>query len=71
MSEVDSEVDRFLPECRLCQFYSCDIHLRCAVHPSGVESDQCLDFTPYKPSSLPPAIEVYPPEKLKRHKKSA
>lgn len=43
-----SYIDPFLPECRICQFYTCNVHLRCAVHPNGVK-DYCLDFTPLSP----------------------
>ncbi|MBD2022938.1 hypothetical protein [Leptolyngbya sp. FACHB-711] len=73
MKEPMSEADRFLPECRVCQFYTCNVHLRCAVHPSGVESEQCLDFTLYQPSvHSPRSIEVYPAQKdAKQRKKSA
>lgn len=33
-----------LPECDLCQFYTGSPFLFCTVHPTGVESDRCLDF---------------------------
>jgi|GEM_PF-3926995 uncharacterized protein (UPF0254 family) len=65
------EADRFLPECRVCQFYTCSIHLRCAVHPSGVESEQCLDFTPYQPSIQPRSIKVYSEQKNAQSRKKA
>lgn len=44
MSELQSF--RGLPECLICQFYTCDLHLRCAVHPYGVTWDSCPDYTP-------------------------
>jgi hypothetical protein len=33
-----------LPECAHCQFYADSSYTVCAVHPSGVDSDSCLDF---------------------------
>jgi hypothetical protein len=30
--------------CNRCQFYSQDPHLVCALHPDGVEGDNCNDF---------------------------
>lgn len=33
-----------LPECDRCLLYSHNPHLVCVVHPSGVDSDSCLDF---------------------------
>ncbi|MBD1838900.1 hypothetical protein NDI44_26950 [Trichocoleus sp. DQ-A3] len=33
-----------IPECDRCLLYSHDPDLVCAIHPSGVESDRCLDF---------------------------
>jgi hypothetical protein len=35
-----------LPECDRCLLYSWDYHLACAIHPTGVEGDSCLDFRP-------------------------
>jgi hypothetical protein len=33
-----------LPDCDRCMFYAHDYHIICAIHPSGTESDKCLDF---------------------------
>lgn len=33
-----------LPECDRCQFYGRNPHLICAIHPTGVEDEHCLDF---------------------------
>ncbi|AFZ56857.1 hypothetical protein H6G54_02840 [Anabaena cylindrica FACHB-243] len=33
-----------IPDCNRCLFYSHNPHLICSVHPSGVESDNCIDF---------------------------
>ena len=30
--------------CDTCQFYSHDPHLVCAIHPYGVDGDNCLDY---------------------------
>ena len=38
-----------LPECHRCQFYAHSPYLVCAVHPSGADSDRCLDFRPSSP----------------------
>lgn len=35
-----------LPECNGCMFHSHDYHIVCAIHPTGVEGDSCLDFRP-------------------------
>lgn len=35
-----------LPECDRCQLYARNPHLVCAVHPMGVESNQCPDYAP-------------------------
>jgi len=35
-----------IPECYRCQLYSLTLHLVCAIHPSGPETDKCLDFAP-------------------------
>ena len=35
-----------IPECDRCSLYAHNPHLVCAVHPSGVETDKCLDFRP-------------------------
>lgn len=35
-----------IPDCDRCILYAHDPHLVCAVHPSGVETDKCLDFRP-------------------------
>lgn len=34
------------PECDRCLFYAHDHHIVCAIHPSGPEEDNCLDFRP-------------------------
>ena len=36
-----------IPECDRCTLYAHNPHLVCAVHPSGVETDKCLDFRPH------------------------
>jgi hypothetical protein len=33
-----------IPECDRCSLYAHNPHLICAVHPSGVEGNRCLDF---------------------------
>ena len=33
-----------LPECDRCQFYARSSYAVCAVHPSGVQKENCLDF---------------------------
>ncbi|MGK7897398.1 MAG: hypothetical protein AB4372_28205 [Xenococcus sp. (in: cyanobacteria)] len=33
-----------IPDCDRCSLYAHNPHLICAVHPNGVESDNCLDF---------------------------
>jgi hypothetical protein len=30
--------------CDSCQFYSHDPHLVCAIHPDGVDGNNCLDY---------------------------
>lgn len=35
-----------LPECDCCLFCAHDYHIVCAIHPSGPEEDNCLDFRP-------------------------
>lgn len=35
-----------IPDCDRCSLYAHNPHLVCAVHPSGVETDKCLDFRP-------------------------
>jgi hypothetical protein len=35
-----------IPECDRCLLYSHNPYLICAVHPSGVDGDRCLDFRP-------------------------
>jgi hypothetical protein len=35
-----------LPECDRCLFCAHDYHVVCAIHPAGVEEDNCLDFRP-------------------------
>ncbi|MBD1848479.1 hypothetical protein [Leptolyngbya sp. FACHB-711] len=39
------------PQCQLCQFYTRNPHLRCTVHPTGLASDECLDFVATAPRS--------------------
>ncbi|HEY9699515.1 MAG TPA: hypothetical protein V6D10_19810 [Trichocoleus sp.] len=34
------------PDCLICQFYTCNLHLRCTIRPYGVESGRCADFVP-------------------------
>jgi hypothetical protein len=36
-----------LPECDLCQFYARSTYTVCAVHPFGVDGENCLDFREY------------------------
>jgi hypothetical protein len=33
-----------LPECDRCQFYAHSNYTVCAIHPSGVHEEKCLDF---------------------------
>ena len=33
-----------IPECDRCCLYARNPHLVCAVHPSGVNGDRCIDF---------------------------
>ena len=33
-----------IPECDRCLFCAHDPHIVCAVHPTGVNGDSCLDF---------------------------
>lgn len=33
-----------IPECDRCQLYAHNPHLVCAVHPMGVDRDECPDF---------------------------
>ncbi|AFZ27262.1 hypothetical protein Cylst_5228 [Cylindrospermum stagnale PCC 7417] len=33
-----------IPECDRCLFYCHNPHLVCAVHPGGVEGNNCMDF---------------------------
>ncbi|WP_416667832.1 hypothetical protein [Egbenema bharatensis] len=33
-----------LPECDRCLLYAHNSHLICAVHPTGVDEDECPDF---------------------------
>ena len=35
-----------IPDCDFCLLYAHNPHLICTVHPSGVDSDRCLDFRP-------------------------
>ena len=35
-----------IPECDRCHFYAHSLNFVCAVHPYGVDSDNCLDFRP-------------------------
>ena len=35
-----------IPDGDRCLLYAHNPHLICTVHPSGVESDRCLDFRP-------------------------
>jgi hypothetical protein len=36
-----------LPECDRCQFYARSSYAVCAIHPYGVEEENCLDFREY------------------------
>jgi hypothetical protein len=33
-----------IPDCNHCLMYSHDPHLVCAVHPLGVDANNCIDF---------------------------
>jgi predicted RNA-binding Zn-ribbon protein involved in translation (DUF1610 family) len=33
-----------IPDCDRCLLYAHSLHLVCAVHPSGVDDDNCIDF---------------------------
>ncbi|MGK7899301.1 MAG: hypothetical protein AB4372_38205 [Xenococcus sp. (in: cyanobacteria)] len=33
-----------ISDCDRCSFYANNPHLVCAINPSGVDSDRCLDF---------------------------
>lgn len=35
-----------IPDCERCLYYTNDHHLLCAVHPYGLDTDTCPDFTP-------------------------
>lgn len=35
---------RFLPDCKTCGFYSGSGYLPCAVHPMGIDGDECNDW---------------------------
>jgi hypothetical protein len=35
-----------IPECDRCSLYAHNPYLICAVHPSGVDGDRCIDFRP-------------------------
>lgn len=48
-----------IPDCDRCLLYSHNPHLVCAVHPSGVEGNSCLDFRP-DPNAEPE--ELWSPE---------
>jgi hypothetical protein len=39
------------PQCQLCEFYTHNPHLRCTLHPLGVESEECRDFRATAPRS--------------------
>ncbi|MBD2255057.1 hypothetical protein [Nostoc parmelioides] len=46
-------------DCHRCLMYSHDPHLVCAVHPSGVEGNICIDF---RPNTNTQAEELWQPE---------
>ncbi|MEP0913089.1 hypothetical protein NDI45_19440 [Leptolyngbya sp. GB1-A1] len=48
------------PQCQLCQFYTHNPHLRCTLHPLGLESDNCPDFRAI--AQLPELEEQWQPE---------
>ncbi|MEP0914754.1 hypothetical protein NDI45_28030 [Leptolyngbya sp. GB1-A1] len=31
-------------QCQLCEFHTHNPHLRCTLHPLGLESEECCDF---------------------------
>jgi hypothetical protein len=35
-----------IPECDRCRYFSHQLYFICAVHPEGVEGDDCPDFQP-------------------------
>lgn len=35
-----------IADCDSCQFYAHNLHLVCAIHPSGVNDSSCLDYRP-------------------------
>ncbi|MEP0913844.1 hypothetical protein NDI45_23305 [Leptolyngbya sp. GB1-A1] len=39
------------PQWQLCEFYTHNPHLRCTLHPLGVESEECRDFRATAPRS--------------------
>ncbi|MBD1853379.1 hypothetical protein H6F87_26050 [Cyanobacteria bacterium FACHB-502] len=50
----------YLPQCSTCEFYTHNPHLRCTLHPLGLESEECLDFVAIFP--LPEPEEQWQPE---------
>jgi hypothetical protein len=48
-----------IPECNRCQLYSHDPHLVCAVHPTGPQDDNCLDF---REDPNAGSVELWEPE---------
>lgn len=52
--------------CDRCSLYAHNPHLVCAVHPSGVETDKCLDF---RPDSNVKIQEQWSPEGAARSRK--
>ncbi|MBD1848982.1 hypothetical protein H6F87_02970 [Cyanobacteria bacterium FACHB-502] len=39
------------PQCQTCEFYTHNVHLRCTLHPLGLESEECCDFKATAPRS--------------------
>ena len=47
-----------LPECDYCLYCAFDRHIVCALHPTGIKSDSCPDFTP-KPEIVDKGYEDF------------
>jgi hypothetical protein len=48
-----------IEECNCCLLYAHDPHIICAVHPSGVDGNRCLDFRE-DPNAEP--VELWQPQ---------
>ncbi|MEP0914928.1 hypothetical protein NDI45_28950 [Leptolyngbya sp. GB1-A1] len=47
---MPSLLDPYYPsQCQLCEFYPHNPHLRCTLHPLGLELEDCLDFVAIAP----------------------